>query len=212
MADALERSIDWFLEQQHAEGWWSGELETNVTMTAEQILLYRFPGIDVAPMRDGAIRHILGCQRSDGSWALYHDGPADLSTTIEAYVALKVLGVDRQRAEMQRALAVIRRMGGLVNARVFTKIWLALFGRVSVGRHSVVAARDDLLPALDAVQRLRLRLLGARHDRAAHDRRFKAADTRARRRRHVNVIDPGTEAAIASRARFGLDVVARRRA
>ncbi len=63
-------------------------------MTAEQILLFRFLGIDVAPVATGAIAHILRNQRSDGSWALYYDGPADLSTTIEAYVALKVLGVD----------------------------------------------------------------------------------------------------------------------
>ncbi len=73
--------------------------------------------------------HILRNQRSDGSWALYYDGPADLSTTIEAYVALKVLGVDPQRASRcGSALAVILRAGGVVNARVFTKIWLALFG------------------------------------------------------------------------------------
>jgi squalene-hopene/tetraprenyl-beta-curcumene cyclase len=78
--------------------------------------------------RDGAIGHMLRHQREDGSWALYYDGPADLSTTIEAYVALKVLGVDKARDEMRRALAVILRGGGILNARVFTKIWLALFG------------------------------------------------------------------------------------
>ncbi len=47
---------------------------------------------------------MLHHQRNDGSWALYYDGPADLSTTIEAYVALKVLGVDPERAEMRKAL------------------------------------------------------------------------------------------------------------
>ncbi|HTU71391.1 MAG TPA: squalene--hopene cyclase [Candidatus Baltobacteraceae bacterium] len=128
MSDALERSIDWLLERQSGQGWWTGELETNVTMTAEQVLLYRFLGIDLAPFRDGAIAHMLDCQREDGSWALYYDGPADLSTTIEAYVALKAIGFDPARPQMQRALGVIRRMGGLARARVFTKIWLALFG------------------------------------------------------------------------------------
>jgi squalene-hopene/tetraprenyl-beta-curcumene cyclase len=129
VTDALERSIDWLLARQAPEGWWTGELETNVTMTAEQILLFRFLGIEIEPhVRDGAILHILRNQRSDGSWALYYDGPADLSTTIESYVALKVLGHPVQSDEMQRALGVIRRLGGLVEARVFTKIWLALFG------------------------------------------------------------------------------------
>jgi squalene-hopene/tetraprenyl-beta-curcumene cyclase len=125
---ALGQAVEWLLERQHPAGWWCGELETNVTMAAEYVLLCKFLGVDVAPIRDGVIQHILGCQRSDGSWALYFDGPADLSTTIEAYAALKALGFDVASLPMSRALAVIQRMGGAVRARVFTKIWLALFG------------------------------------------------------------------------------------
>ena len=125
---ALHRSIGWLLQTQSTEGWWSGELETNVTMTAEHVLLFRFLGLPLDEFRIGAIAHILNNQRADGSWALYYDGPADLSTTIEAYVALRVLGVERDREEMRRALDVILRFGGVVRARVFTKIWLALFG------------------------------------------------------------------------------------
>jgi squalene-hopene/tetraprenyl-beta-curcumene cyclase len=124
----LDRARDWLLRNQDAEGWWSGELETNVTMTAEHVLLCRFLGVPLEGIRDGAIRQILYTQRGDGSWALYVDGPADLSTTVEAYVALKVLGVDPNRDEMRKALQVIHRAGGLANARVFTKIWMALFG------------------------------------------------------------------------------------
>jgi squalene-hopene/tetraprenyl-beta-curcumene cyclase len=125
---ALTASVDWLLERQAPEGWWTDELETNVTMTAEHVLLLRFLGVSIDAIRDGAIRHILHHQREDGSWALYYEGPADLSTTIEAYVALKVLGLDTSRHEMRRALSVIRNLGGLAEARVFTKIWMALFG------------------------------------------------------------------------------------
>jgi squalene-hopene/tetraprenyl-beta-curcumene cyclase len=125
---ALHRAVGWLLQAQSTEGWWSGELETNVTMTAEHVLLFRFLGLPHDAFRAGAIAHILNHQRGDGSWALYYDGPADLSTTIEAYVALKVLGLDPMRDEMRKALDVILRAGGVVNARVFTKIWLALFG------------------------------------------------------------------------------------
>jgi len=127
-SDALRSAVDWLLDHQDAEGWWSGELETNVTMTAEHVLLLRFLGVSHDDIRDGAIRHILGAQRADGTWALYHDGPGDLSTTIEAYAALRVLGVDAEEPVMRRALRMILDQGGLVEARVFTKIWLALFG------------------------------------------------------------------------------------
>src|SRR5581483_11931508 len=126
---ALERAVRWLLDRQDAAGWWCGELETNVTMTAEHVLLLRFLGLDLERIRNGAIRHIQNSQREDGSWALYFGGPADLSTTIEAYVALKVLGVDPGSDVMRRALKVIHQQGGVAKARVFTKIWLALFGQ-----------------------------------------------------------------------------------
>jgi squalene-hopene/tetraprenyl-beta-curcumene cyclase len=129
MDQALDRAVQWLLEHQDRDGWWCGELETNVTMTAEHVLLLRFLGLDLDHLRAGAIRHILANQRDDGSWSLYYAGPADLSTTIEAYVALKVLGVDPQAEAMRRALAVILRLGGVAKARVFTKIWLAIFGQ-----------------------------------------------------------------------------------
>ena len=129
LKQVLDRAVQWLLDHQDSEGWWCGELETNVTMTAEHVLLLRFLELSLDPIRDGAIRHILNNQRDDGSWALYFDGPADLSTTIEAYVALKVLGVDPNSDPMQRALTVIHKQGGVAKARVFTKIWLALFGQ-----------------------------------------------------------------------------------
>jgi squalene-hopene/tetraprenyl-beta-curcumene cyclase len=127
-SEALRDAVDWLLEHQDAAGWWSSELQTNVTMTAEHVLLLRFLGVDHQSIAAVAIRHILGEQREDGTWGLYHDAPGDLSTTIEAYVALRVLGVDASREPLTRALRFIHAQGGLARARVFTKIWMALFG------------------------------------------------------------------------------------
>jgi squalene-hopene/tetraprenyl-beta-curcumene cyclase len=129
MADtALRSAVQWLLEQQDAAGWWTAEMETNVTMTAEHILLLRFLGADFSAIGDRARHHILEKQRRDGSWALYFDGPGDLSTTIEAYTALRLLGMDTAADELARARRFILQQGGLAEARVFTKMWLALFG------------------------------------------------------------------------------------
>jgi squalene-hopene/tetraprenyl-beta-curcumene cyclase len=125
---AVTAAADHLLERQDPAGWWAGELETNVTMTAEHVLLLSFLGVPCDDIRSGAIQHLLGAQREDGSWGLYHEAPADLSTTIEAYVALRVLGLDAARPELRNALRVILEQGGVAHARVFTKIWLALFG------------------------------------------------------------------------------------
>src|SRR5712691_9094836 len=115
LKQALDGAVRWLLERQDSEGWWCGELETNVTMTAEHVLLLRLLDLSLERIREGAIRHILNKQRDDGSWALYFDGPADLSSTIEAYVALKVLGLDPESSVMQRALKVIHQQGGVAN-------------------------------------------------------------------------------------------------
>jgi squalene-hopene/tetraprenyl-beta-curcumene cyclase len=127
-SEQVRTAVEWLLERQDSAGWWSGELQTNVTMTAEHVLLLRVLGVSHDDIRDGAVTHILGEQRGDGTWALYHGAPGDLSTTLEAYVALRVLGVDAARPEMQRALRFIRDEGGLARSRVFTKIWMAIFG------------------------------------------------------------------------------------
>lgn len=125
---ALGRAVDWLLQRQDPAGWWTAEMETNVTMTAEHLLLLRFLGVSHAPIAEGARRHLLEKQRADGSWALYFDAPGDLSTTVEAYTALRLLGLDAAAGPLQRARHFIIDQGGLAEARVFTKMWLAMFG------------------------------------------------------------------------------------
>ncbi|QGV77566.1 squalene--hopene cyclase [Streptomyces ficellus] len=127
-ARAAQRSIDHLLARQDAEGWWKGDLETNVTMDAEDLLLRQFLGIlDEATARAAAL-HIRGEQREDGTWATFYGGPGVLSATVEAYVALRLAGDAPDEPHMARAAARIREQGGIASARVFTRIWLALFG------------------------------------------------------------------------------------
>ncbi|MBX6769638.1 MAG: squalene--hopene cyclase, partial [Actinomadura rubrobrunea] len=76
-----------------------------------------------------AARWIRSQQRDDGTWATFHDGPPDLSTTIEAYAALRLAGDPVDAEHMRRAAAFVREAGGIEASRVFTRIWLALFGQ-----------------------------------------------------------------------------------
>ncbi|WP_370415873.1 squalene--hopene cyclase [Streptomyces fradiae] len=127
-ARAAERSVAHLLGRQDPEGWWKGDLETNVTMDAEDLLLRRFLGILEPETARAAALHIRGEQRADGTWATFHGGPAELSATIEAYVALRLAGDAPEDPHMARAAAWVREQGGIARARVFTRIWLALFG------------------------------------------------------------------------------------
>ncbi|SDZ09267.1 squalene-hopene/tetraprenyl-beta-curcumene cyclase [Saccharopolyspora shandongensis] len=128
---ALAAARDHLLSLQHPDGWWKGELQTNVTMDVEDLLLRQFLGIRTAGETEQAARWIRSQQRADGTWANFHGGPGDLSTTVEAYAALKLAGDDVAADHMVAARGWILSRGGLEATRVFTRIWLALFGEWS---------------------------------------------------------------------------------
>ena len=126
--DALARARDHALGLQDAEGWWQSGFETNVTMDAEDLLLREFLGLHDDALIAATARWIRSKQRDDGTWATYFGGPGDLSTTVEAYLALRLAGDEPDAPHMKQACVWILDQGGLEATRVFTRIWLALSG------------------------------------------------------------------------------------
>jgi squalene-hopene/tetraprenyl-beta-curcumene cyclase len=127
-AGCLKKAVDALVAMQDPRGWWKGELETNVTMDAEDLLLREFLGIRTPELSEATARWIRSCQREDGTWANFYGGPPQLSTTVEAYVALRLAGDAPQAGHMKLAADFVRSSGGIERTRVFTRIWLALFG------------------------------------------------------------------------------------
>ncbi len=124
LAQARER----LASLQDPAGHWRGLLQTNVTMDAEDLLLREFLGVrDEARSRRSA-QWIRSQQAVDGSWANFAGSDGDLSTTIEAYWALRLVGDEPGAEHMRRAAGWTRARGGPRAARVFTQIWMALFG------------------------------------------------------------------------------------
>jgi squalene-hopene/tetraprenyl-beta-curcumene cyclase len=143
---ALENARDHLLGLQSAQGWWKAELQTNVTMDAEDLLLREFLGIRTEEDTAEAARWIRHQQRADGTWANFHDGPPDLSTTIEAYVALRLAGDHPGDVHMRAAAEYVGEAGGIEASRVFTRIWLALFGQWSWDALPVLPPEMMFLP------------------------------------------------------------------
>lgn len=143
---ALARGRDRLLALQTEGGWWKAELETNVTMEAEDLLLRKFLGrLDPDILRDTAA-WIRSKQNADGGWAIYTGGPPDLSATIEAWTALRLAGDPEDAEHMRRAAALVRELGGIERSRVFTRIWLALFGEWPWERLPALPPEVILLP------------------------------------------------------------------
>jgi squalene-hopene/tetraprenyl-beta-curcumene cyclase len=143
----LERACERLLSLQDEAGWWRGELQTNVTMDAEDMLLREFLGIRRADETERTAAWIRSQQRVDGTWANFHGGPGELSTTIEAYWALRLAGDEPGAAHMRVAAEFIRRQGGIERARVFTHVWLALFGLWSWDEVPALPPEIVLLPS-----------------------------------------------------------------
>jgi len=124
----LARATRHLLSLQQPEGWWKGELETNVTIDAEDLFVRHF--LELLEPKEVAqtAKWIRSKQRPDGSWATYHGGPGDLSTSVEAYVALRIAGDPADAAHMKRGAAFVREAGGVEASRVFTRMWLSLLG------------------------------------------------------------------------------------
>ncbi len=146
-ATTLQRATDHLLGLQNPAGWWQGELETNVTMDAEDLLLRHFLGILTPDVASEAAIWIRSQQRADGTWANFYGGPGDLGTTVEAYVALRLAGDEPGAPHMARAAEWVRGRGGVSATRVFTRIWLALSGRWSWNDIPVIPPEVIYLPS-----------------------------------------------------------------
>ncbi len=106
------------------------ELEADTTIPAEYVLLRHFLG-----EIDTAAEHRIGLylrheQREDGAWPLFKAGEGDISATVKAYWALKLIGDHVDAPHMARARAWLLARGGAAKANVFTRFSLALFGQI----------------------------------------------------------------------------------
>jgi len=128
--EAIERCQAHLLGIQSREGYWVGELEADVSVSAGYVPLMYFMHGSVDPVRRRkVVNFVRSRQNPDGSWSSYRGGPGDLNVSIQTYFGLKLAGVRAEEPEMQRARDFILSRGGVTRAGVFTKIWLALFGQ-----------------------------------------------------------------------------------
>ena len=142
----IEQAVSHLLALQYDEGYWWGELESNVTITSEHLFLTHILGVADKQEWTKIAAYLRRKQREDGTWAVWYDGDGDLSTTIEAYLALKMAGVSLQEPEMAKAREFILSQGGMERARVFTKIWLALLGEWDWRKTPMMPPELILLP------------------------------------------------------------------
>ncbi|NDJ24833.1 squalene--hopene cyclase [Nostoc sp. B(2019)] len=128
VATAIAASQKYLLSIQNPAGYWWAELESNVTITAEVVLLHKIWGTDQTRPLHKVETYLRSQQRQHGGWELFYGDGGELSTSVEAYMALKLLGVSASDPAMIQARAFILKRGGISKTRIFTKLHLALLG------------------------------------------------------------------------------------
>ncbi len=129
---AVERAAAALRSRQREEGHWLFELEADATIPAEYILLRAYLGEPDTPELERKIGvYLRRIQGEHGGWPLYHAGDLDVSATVKAYFALKMIGEDPAAPHMARAREALLARGGAEKCNVFTRILLALFGVIS---------------------------------------------------------------------------------
>ena len=150
-ASSLDATIcaatDSLLALQREDGHWVFELEADCTIPAEYILLVHYLGEPPNPELERKIGvYLRRIQNAEGGWPLYYDGATDLSATVKAYFALKMIGESPDAPHMVRAREAILKRGGAARANVFTRILLALYGETSWQKVPTVPVELILLP------------------------------------------------------------------
>ena len=150
-ASTIDRSIDAatdaLLGLQRPDGHWVFELEADATIPAEYVLLrhYLAEPVDV-PLETRIGAYLRRTQGEHGGWPLFHDGAFDMSASVKAYFALKMIGDAIDAPHMVRAREAIRSRGGASRANVFTRLMLALFGFIPWRAVPVMPVEIMLLP------------------------------------------------------------------
>jgi squalene-hopene/tetraprenyl-beta-curcumene cyclase len=126
---AIDRATQALIDCRQPDGHWVFELEADATIPSEYILLRHYFGEPIDTILEEKVANYLCRVQADhGGWSLIHHGPFDMSASVKAYFALKMIGHPTTTPHMQRAREAILARGGAIHCNVFTRVLLCLFG------------------------------------------------------------------------------------
>src|SRR5215467_3260682 len=147
LAQHIQSATRALLARQKADGHWVFELEADATIPSEYVLLRHYLAEQVdAPLEGKIAVYLRRIQGAHGGWPLFRDGEFDMSASVKAYFALKMIGDPTDAPHMRRAREAILARGGAERSNVFTRLMLALFGFIPWTAVPVMPVEIMLLP------------------------------------------------------------------
>ena len=129
VAQGLSSARDHLFSLQHEDGYWCGELEADTTLESDYIAIHTLLGTGNRGKMERAVPEIIRHQNADGGWPIYAGGPSNISASVKAYFALKLMGMSPDHPVLERARSRILSMGGVTECNTFTKIYLCFLGQ-----------------------------------------------------------------------------------
>ncbi|HVV39948.1 MAG TPA: squalene--hopene cyclase [Nitrobacter sp.] len=147
LRDSIGAATRGLLDLKQPDGHFVFELEADATIPSEYILLRHYLAEPVDAALEARIAaYLRRIQGAHGGWPLVHDGPFDMSASVKAYFALKMIGDSVDAPHMARAREAILSRGGAINSNVFTRYLLSLFGELTWRSVPVLPIEIMLLP------------------------------------------------------------------
>ena len=144
---ALDAAAKELLNQQHPDGYWCAELEGDSILQSEYILLKWIVEQEDDPRLPRIANYLRKQQRpSDGAWVQYPGAGPDLSATVKAYFALKLVGDDIDAPHMVKARKLILELGGAERCNTYSKFYLAALGQMHYDSVPAIPPEMVLLP------------------------------------------------------------------
>ncbi|HEX3585078.1 MAG TPA: squalene--hopene cyclase, partial [Candidatus Angelobacter sp.] len=125
----IEKARDYLFAQQHRDGYWCGELEADTTLESDYIAIHTLLGTGKRSRMERAVPEIIRHQNADGGWPIFAAGPSNISASVKAYFALKLMGYRQDHPVLERARKKILELGGATECNTFTKIYLCFLGQ-----------------------------------------------------------------------------------
>ncbi|HXX21023.1 MAG TPA: squalene--hopene cyclase [Candidatus Acidoferrum sp.] len=143
---AIGRAVDWFLSNQHQDGYWWGELEADTTLESDYILYLHILGQSKSDKVEKLARYIRERQLPDGGWNIFVGGPSELNATVKGWVALRLAGDSASAPHLELARAKIHELGGLESTNSYTRFYLAMVGAIDWSYVPAIPPELMLLP------------------------------------------------------------------
>ena len=90
---AVSQAKDYLFSQQHPDGYWCGELEADTTLESDYIMVHTLLGTG-DPRKNEARLSMKSCasRTKTGAGASFAGGPSNISASVKAYFAFKLMG------------------------------------------------------------------------------------------------------------------------